>query len=284
MSLVRDAQGKPLFVLAVSQNVTHLKQAEEEKNQLLAETQALNAKLESSQHKLLEQNEELKKINAELDNFVYRISHDMRAPLASVLGLINVCQLDRDGNNQGIYLNLMEKSVARLDTFIHDIINFSKNNRIEVLFQEIDLAALVTECLEGYDQVDKKFEIHQEAPFYSDIFRLKILFNNLLSNAIKYRSSQVEQASLMIRIDAHKDRASMEFLDNGQGIAPDKIDKIFDMFYRASDSSKGSGLGLYIGKEVVQTLKGSIHVHVQKEGGTRFTVEVPNGSIPLEQS
>lgn len=109
ISLVRDAQGKPIYVLAVSQDITERKQAEEEKNRLLVKTQSLNKALETSQRKLLEQNEHLKKANRELDSFVYRISHDLRAPLASVLGLINVSRLEESENNQGLYLDLMQK-------------------------------------------------------------------------------------------------------------------------------------------------------------------------------
>lgn len=285
ISLVRDAEGKPLYILAVCQNVTERKLVELEKSRLLAQTQALNLELENSQHKLLDQNENLKKINSELDSFVYRTSHDLRAPLASVLGLINVCQLDTDKKNQRAYLELMEKSISKLDNFISDIINFSKNTRIDVSQQEIDLEALINETLEGlkfmegYEKIEKRIEIDQDVPFYSDLFRLKIIFNNLISNAIKYRSTIEEMSFVMIKVHVNPKRAVFEIKDNGRGIPHDKVDKIFEMFYRASESSKGSGLGLYIVKEVVLTLKGKISVQSHLVAGSSFIVEVPNGAL-----
>ena len=284
ISLVKDAEGKPIYILAVSQDITERKLVELEKGRLLAQTQALNLELEISQHKLLDQNENLKKINAELDSFVYRTSHDLRAPLASVLGLINVCRLDADGSNQRVYLDLMEKSISKLDNFISDIINFARNTRADISQQEVDLAALIHEALEGlkfmegYERIDKRMEINQEAPFYSDLFRLKIICNNLISNAIKYQSPIKESPFILVKVHVNRQRALIEFKDNGRGIPHDKADKIFDMFYRASEYSKGSGLGLYIVKEVVLTLKGKISVQSQEEGGTNFMVEIPNST------
>lgn len=134
--------------------------------------------------------------------------------------------------------------------------------------------------MDGFDSIDTQLEIHQEALFYSDIFRLKIICNNLLSNAIKYRSSQVEQSCITIKAKVFEDKAVLEFIDNGKGIAQNKVDKIFDMFYRASEASTGSGLGLYIVKEVVETLKGTIQVQSQLGGGTNFIVTLPNRAIP----
>ena len=284
ISLVRDAEGKPIYILAVCQDITERKLAELEKGRLLSQTQALNLELEVSQGKLLDQNENLKKINAELDSFVYRTSHDLRAPLASVLGLINVCRLDTDESNQKVYLELMEKSISKLDNFINDIINFSRNTRVDVSKQEIDLSSLIQESLEGlrymegYESIDKRIDIKQEAPFYSDLFRLKIICNNLISNAVKYQSPIEENPFVLVKVQARQEGALFEFSDNGRGIPHDKVDKIFDMFYRASESSKGSGLGLYIVKEVVHTLNGKISVHSQPEGGTSFVVEIPNST------
>ena len=107
--------------------------------------------------------------------------------------------------------------------------------------------------MEGYETMDKKIEIDQSIPFYSDLFRLKIICNNLLSNALKYRSTQVEKSYLLVKVHVNKQRALFEFRDNGREIPLDQHDKVFNMFYRASEASKGSGLGLYIVKEVVES-------------------------------
>lgn len=234
------------------------------------------------QQRLKDKNDSLKKINTELDSFVYRTSHDLRSPLASVLGLINISRLEQEEKDRLMYLDLMEKSIRKLDSFIHDIINYAKNARVAVVRKKVDLKALIKEILEGlqfmegYESIEQRVEIEQSVPFYSDIFRLKIIFNNLLSNAIKYRSTRVEQSYIHVKILVDEQRSVFEIKDNGRGIASESAARIFEMFYRASTTSTGSGIGLYIVKEAVNTLEGNIAVESALGQGTTFTVELPN--------
>ena len=95
------------------------------------------------------QNEELRRINAELDRFVYSASHDLRAPLMSVKGLLNMIKQDPEKKNTELYLSLIEKSVGRLDNFITDIIQYSRNSRTDVEEKAVDLTALLQESLEA---------------------------------------------------------------------------------------------------------------------------------------
>ncbi|MES2730788.1 MAG: two-component regulator propeller domain-containing protein [Bacteroidota bacterium] len=234
------------------------------------------------QKKQLEgQNEELKKINAELDRFVYRASHDLRAPLTSILGLINITKTEPNESSKGLYLGLMEKSVHKLDTFIQNIIDYSKNARTEVVSKQIDFESLVWETFEDLKymdestQIEKVIQIHGNAPFYSDPFRLKIIFNNMISNAIRYRNPK-NASFIKINVEVNAQRALLTFTDNGCGIPVNSLDKIFDMFYRASQANVGSGLGLYIVKEVITTMKGGIHVQSVLGYGTTFVVELPS--------
>jgi two-component system sensor histidine kinase/response regulator len=234
------------------------------------------------EEKLKQQNVDLQKINAELDSFVYRTSHDLRSPLSSLLGLINISRIETEESQKELYLNLMEKSVSKLDIFISDIINHSRNSRIEITQEEIQLPVLLQDTLDGlrflenFSSIEKTMEINQETPFVSDIFRLKIICNNLLSNAIKYRSPSAATAHIRIRAQVTRERAVFEFQDNGVGIPKESLEKIFTMFYRATAISNGSGLGLYIVKEVVQTLQGQISVQSELGKGTAFRVELPN--------
>jgi signal transduction histidine kinase/streptogramin lyase len=238
--------------------------------------------IEAEKNQLAQQNQTLEKINSELDSFVYRASHDLKAPSTSILGLINVSKLTDDLDSKGQYLELMEKSVQKLDTFILSIITYSKNSRVESVAEPIDFRHLLEESLEalhyqeGFDQLEKQVDIHQLLPFYGDKFRLTIIFTNILSNAIKYRSAlnSPNWIRIYIQVDAHK--AVIEFEDNGRGIAQDSQPKIFDMFYRATDQGAGSGLGLYIVKETISRLKGKIELRSQLGIGTSFYIELPN--------
>jgi signal transduction histidine kinase len=198
------------------------------------------------------------------------------------LRLINISRIEEDECKKAGYLNMMEKSITRLDTFISDIINYSRNSRLEIIETEINFQQMIQETLEGlkflegYGTIEKKLQIDQAVPFISDAFRIKVICNNLMSNAIKYRSTLAKSSYILINIMVDEEKAVMKFEDNGIGIPEENINKIFNMFYRASASATGSGLGLYIVKDVVNTLKGSITVESQPGNGTTFTIEIPN--------
>jgi signal transduction histidine kinase len=231
---------------------------------------------------LKKQNEELIKINAELDRFVYSASHDLRAPLMSVKGLLNMIRLDPDQKNVSYYLTLINNSVEKLDHFISDIINYSRNSRMDIMPKEIDFNLLLQESIdslkymEGAEDVRSIRDINVTAPFFSDYSRLLIVFNNIISNAVRYRDRWKEDSFLKIAIESDTDKAVITFSDNGVGIAEEYVDKVFKMFFRANADSKGSGLGLYIVKSAVEKLNGTIRVQSRLGEGTVFTIEVPN--------
>jgi PAS domain S-box-containing protein len=231
---------------------------------------------------LKKQNEELIKINAELDRFVYSASHDLRAPLMSVKGLLNMIKLDPDKKNVEHYLSLIDRSVEKLDHFISDIINYSRNSRMDLMPKEIDFDALVQESIdslkfmEGAEQVRSIRELSITAPFYSDYSRLLIVFNNIISNAVRYRDHWKTDSFLKVSIQSSEEKAVITFSDNGVGIAEEYVDKIFKMFFRANADSKGSGLGLYIVKSAIEKLNGTIRVQSRLGEGTTFVLEIPN--------
>jgi len=230
---------------------------------------------------LKKQNEELTKINSELDRFVYSASHDLRAPLMSVKGLLNMIKVDSDKTKVDQYLNHIETSINKLDNFITDIIHYSRNSRMDVMPCKIDFHALVKESIESLkymddaEKVNSIISVKDPIPFYSDHSRLLIIFNNIISNAVRYHDKWKE-SFLKIEINVFDDKAEIQFIDNGVGIAEEYLDKIFKMFFRASYESKGSGLGLYIVKSTVEKLNGKVSVKSKLGEGTKFFIEVPN--------
>jgi PAS domain S-box-containing protein len=233
-------------------------------------------------------NEELKKINAELDRFVYSASHDLRAPLVSILGLLNVARLDTEDQTKEKYFDMMELSVNKLDRFVKEIINYSRNSRLDIKLEKIEFRSLVQDVfdnfryMEGADKVQLHIDIASESDFYSDSSRINVIFNNLISNAIRYRSHRREQHQIGIRVQVTRQEANIVVSDNGIGISPEYIGRIFEMFFRASYDNTGSGLGLYIVKESLNTLKGHIKVESVQGQGTTFTINIPNGVKNLE--
>ncbi len=232
------------------------------------------------------QNEELTKINSELDQFVYSASHDLKAPLMSVKGLVNMIKIDPDKKNLDHYLDLIENSICKLDYFINDIIHYSRNSRMEIMPSKIDFRDLVKESIDSLkymqdaDHVKSIINISEDAPFYSDHSRLLIIFNNIISNAVRYQDKDKE-SFLKIDVATQHEKTVIEFVDNGVGIAEEFQDNIFKMFFRASYESKGSGLGLYIVKGTIEKLNGKISVQSKLGEGTRFNIEIPNSFVMM---
>lgn len=229
-----------------------------------------------------DQNEELLKINTELDRFVYSASHDLKAPLSSIMGLITISKLETNPTIISNYLDMINTSVHKLDRFIKDIISYSRNSRLELEHNLIDFQQLIRdtfgdlEYLENSRKIDKRIFVNIEAPFYTDLSRLSVLMNNLVSNAVIYSNPNQDAPFIEIKVSLHAKNVVIEVKDNGQGIPEEHQKSIFKMFYRASQNSKGSGLGLYIVKETIEKLKGRISVHSEMGVGSVFTIEIPN--------
>ncbi|MDL5047622.1 PAS domain S-box protein [Oscillatoria amoena NRMC-F 0135] len=154
-------------------------------------------------HKQLE--EELKTRNTELDNFVYKVSHDLRAPLSSILGLVNLSKLPGNTDDLHEYIRIIGEKVADLDHFISDVLSHSKNLKLEVKIDKIDFTNILSRTiadlnyLEGAADVHFDISVHQDE-FYSDPWRIGEIFRNLVSNAIKYRQVDSRQPNVRVTI------------------------------------------------------------------------------------
>ncbi len=239
------------------------------------------ARLEKLADELLIKNAELEKTNEELDRFVYSASHDMRAPLATLQGLINVAQLSESSDDYPEYFNLMTRRIKDMEGFIREVTNYSRNARLKVEHEAIQIEPLIDELRKSFSflaqqaNITLDFNIADDLIINSDARRVKVVLNNLIANAIKY--SDELKSGKFIKITAHKMNSLCEIIiaDNGIGIDPKYHSKIYDMFYRASENSSGSGLGLYIVKETLQMLEGSIDFLSVLNQGTTFKVKIP---------
>jgi len=226
--------------------------------------------------------EELKIRNTELDNFVYKVSHDLRAPLSSILGLVNLAKLPGNTDNPMDYINLIGDKVDRLDHFIGDVLSHSKNLKLDIAVAKVNLEEVIAHTfsdlsyLEGANEITRNVSI-EGLDFYNDPWRVSEILRNLISNAIKYRNLDTRiQSEIIIKIRIDNLRADISFTDNGIGIDEDKLTRIFEMFYRASEQSDGSGIGLYIVKNAVDKLGGKISVQSKAGIGTRFHIILAN--------
>lgn len=242
-------------------------------------------KRKKAELKLRHQNEELLKINSELDTFVYNISHNLRAPLLSALGLVRLAKMEAGSANfdsMPLYCDKIEESVLKLDDTLKEILDYSRNARSDINFQVINFRRIIDDCfdklkyLPGSSEIEKTVTVRGEGPFASDNYRIRVVFNNLISNALKYHDSSKAYKWIKIDIAVDRDLATITLTDNGLGIDKSYLPKIFQMFYRATEKSEGSGLGLYIVKENIEKLRGNIKVTSELKKGTAFEIILPN--------
>ncbi|GEM_PF-1557461 len=255
-----NEEGEPVRMVGSIIDITEMKEAEE---------------------RITLQNKMLEKTNAELDQFVYSTSHDLRAPLMSILGLIDLAKNARKKVDLHGFLDLMANRVNRLDEFIGEIIDFSRNSRLEVLHEEINLEELVKEIIndlqfiENYHKIDVQIDLNEDLVLISDKKRVQTILRNLISNAFKYHNLLKNDPYINISSEKNNNRVMIKVSDNGDGINEEKKERIFDMFYRGSDKSKGSGLGLYIAKEMTEKLDGKLHLKTEYGKGSDFIIELP---------
>ncbi|MFB9055572.1 response regulator [Mariniflexile ostreae] len=231
---------------------------------------------------LKEKNLALTKSNEELDRFVYSASHDLRAPLTSLRGLINITEssLNPDQEEQKLQMQMMSKTIDKMDAFINDILDYSTNSRTQVETEKIDFNELIDTCWDKlkYQKKNEKIItfVNQQTDFFSDKKRIEIIFNSIFSNSLKYYD--VDKKEHIVKTSVHVDSESATIIveDNGIGIEEKYLDNIFDMFYRATKHSTGSGMGMYIVKETIDKLKGTIKVASELSKGSTFTVSLPN--------
>ena len=233
-------------------------------------------------HNIEKVNSELRKLNEELDRFVYSASHDLRAPLSSVLGLTEIGRLEPTIEGKDECLRMINSSIKKLDGFINDIINFSRNQRVELQIENLDIERETIEVLHELKYLNNHEKIkisvisEDNSGFMTDGRRLEVILKNLLSNAIRYHDLQKEDPFIKIEIKYKPHTAIITVSDNGIGIEDKHLDNIFKMFYRADEKSKGSGLGLYIVMETLDKLKGKIEVESLLKKGTKFTLTLPS--------
>lgn len=240
-----------------------------------------------ARYALRKQNIELVKVNSELDKFVYSVSHNLRGPLASVMGLLNIAE-SKAGSVEEIH-SMIRQSVMRLDETLKEIIDYSNNARSEIEAQEVNWKAISGTSLEKLQYLPNAGDItstfddsEAKFPFYSDHARLSLIFNSLYSNSILY-CTLASKPVIHTKITVAYDMVIITVTDNGIGITDSCLPHVFNMFYRASERSSGAGLGLYITKETVKKLGGNIHVESKVNEGTTVTVTLPNNQNNVQE-
>lgn len=239
-----------------------------------------NSHLRTKEDQLQTQNRELRSANMELDRMVYGVSHDLRAPLNSIIGLTNLMKKEDYGKEAAPYIDRISQSAERLNEFISNIIQYSKNNRKVPFVQTIDFGELfnISADLHRYTEAGQRIAFQyvnkERITIESDKDRWQIVFNNLIGNSIKF-SRNIPNSYVKVMVTRNESAVLISVEDNGTGIPKDRLDFVFDMYYRADNIRSGSGLGLFIVRKTVEAIGGEISVESQVNSMTKFTISIP---------
>ncbi|WP_052444708.1 PAS domain S-box protein [Flammeovirga sp. OC4] len=229
---------------------------------------------------LIAKNKELKETNKELDRFLYSTTHDLKGPVTSLKGLLNLAYKEKPEEVMRIYLPMMNKNVDRVLDLIKDFGEFLRNNRQNLEPKSIDLFEELKLIIDSHQfHLSNDFVINLDIStskrFVSDRIRLRSILTNLFTNSVKYSDADKGYKFLNIVIKDHLNGIEIQFEDNGEGISQSDQSKVFDMFYRASEYKEGTGLGLFIVKEAVEILGGEIELNSEKGLGCNIKVYLP---------
>lgn len=238
--------------------------------------------LDISNRKVLEN--KLKQKTKDLEHFLYRSAHDLKAPLTSIEGLINVIKEENVQDELANVIDMLDVSLRRGKLLLDNLafaseISQKRRNLTSVNFKdEVNDTLSAVSSIEGFYEIDFKINIIQHSLFYSNRDLINSILQNLIHNAIYYRKPEREiKSQILINIEQIEGKIKISISDNGRGISKENKDKIFDLYYRVSNEGvQGTGIGLYIVKCIVENLSGTIAVTSEYNKGTTFKIEIPN--------
>lgn len=227
---------------------------------------------------------ELEKSKQVIGQFITSCSHTMRGPLKSISGLVTLLQSRRDfpPNDAEMFLNLINATIDKMEHTLDELEHFLENSKREVKLQRIDCHELLKNLIHQFSEeieskhLKIKIGVEQTIPLYSDLSRLRIILENIFSNAIQFRDVNKVDQEITISINVTSEVCKIFVLDNGIGIDPGNHSKIFQLFYRATERSEGTGVGLYVVKEAIEKMGGEISVDSMTGKGSNFMITLPN--------
>jgi signal transduction histidine kinase len=256
-----------------------MEEIEAQKEELTAaveELQSKNTMLESAL-------EELRERNQELDQILYRASHDLRSPMTSIVGILNLLEHEPLSEIQKKSFEHIRDKSSQMDELLKSLSSLSKTISNDIHFSKVNPELCIRSCINDLRYL-KNFSsvvIRAEAKGLSEVITDKlfvcIIVKNLIANSLTFRDP-TKEGQILIHASVFDSYFEIEIEDDGEGISDSIKDKIFNMFYRGSEFSTGSGLGLYIVRKIVDQLKGHIQF-TSGNGITRFKVVLPNASL-----
>lgn len=223
----------------------------------------------------------IEKKNTELDSFFYRVSHDLKGPIASLLGLSELVDKDIKDPEARKFFKMYDNQIRRLNMIVMELINITELNYRDIKLTPINFYEIVDNCISAYvylphySKISFTIDIESNLYFKSEWYIINTILQNLIENSIKYIDIEKINPKVEVIIFKRKDHVVIKVVDNGQGIEPEHQSKIFGMFYKASEDGSGTGLGLFVLKRAIERLKGEVSVKSEPKVGSTFEVKIP---------
>ncbi|MDW3194384.1 MAG: tetratricopeptide repeat-containing sensor histidine kinase [Cytophagales bacterium] len=242
------------------------------------------AKMEVAESEIQAQKEKseiIEKKNLELDAFFYRVSHDLKGPINSLLGLDMIVNEEIKDETTREYLGMYRVQIQRINQILDGLIKVTRMSHTSEKAEPVKFEQLIEECLKSYQfmtnfsRIDFEVEIADSLEYRAEWALMNTIIQNLLENAIKYARIPKNEPKIYISATEHKGAIVIKVQDNGVGIDPEQQEKIFEMFYQSDRKQSGVGLGLYIIKRAVDQLEGTIKLESEPGVGSKFTVKLP---------
>ncbi|MFM9837511.1 MAG: sensor histidine kinase [Cyclobacteriaceae bacterium] len=225
----------------------------------------------------------LEERNQELDQILYRISHDLRSPITSINGVLNVLEYEPRTDTQQICIDHIRDKSSQMDELLKSLSILAKTNSNDVHYAETPIEQLVRDCISdlrfvpNFSAVVIRTESVGNKMIFTDRLLISIVIKALLANALNFRAPS-QDGFVLIKTKVEDSFFEIEIVDDGEGISDLIKGQIFNMFYRGSERSTGSGLGLYVARKISEQLKGVINFN-STNGIATFKLVVPSSDI-----
>jgi signal transduction histidine kinase len=248
------------------------------------EIEAQKEELTAAVEQLVIKNQNLLERNQELDQILYRSSHDLKSPLTSMVGLLSLFKSEPLPEHLTVYCTHFHKRLQQMDSVINTLILLGQSVLDEIKVAKVNLPDILEEeinglyFLENFQWINFKKKLSGLNVVVTDNLLIRILIRCLVSNAIIFRERK--QGMVEVQIESSEKKLKLLVMDDGEGIDNEIERKIWDMFYRGSEKSIGQGMGLYLVKKIIGRLNGTI-IYYRKDSLTVFEVSVPIFPAPI---
>ena len=219
------------------------------------------------------QNEILYK-NKELDTLFYKASHDLKSPIKTLEGLYQILRSEIGQQKEHEAINHLGETIDKLKIQNQSLLQLVKINELDPVLESTQPFSIIKKCAKQHEGLKLSIKGSSNLKMKTDPYFMELIFSKLINNSVRYSSTHPIEVKIIYKRQAKEH--SFSLMDEADGITPEARDRIFEMFYKGSEKSKGSGLGLYIVKKAVDKLGGDITVRENTPRGSIFTLTFPN--------